>query len=85
MQAVDGGGSVYSGVDAWARIGKALPGWKLVSWLLLVPGIHFVAKRLYAWVARNRYRWNRELCKDGTCDLHINEPSASHKNIARDA
>jgi predicted DCC family thiol-disulfide oxidoreductase YuxK len=85
MQAVDGGGRVYSGVDAWARIGKALPGWKFLAWVLLVPGIHFVAQRVYAWIARNRYRWNRELCQDGTCDLHINEPPTSRKNIARDA
>ena len=31
MQAVDPGGRGYSGVDAWARIGLALPGWKLVA------------------------------------------------------
>ena len=71
MQAVDPGGRVYSGADAWARIGLTLPGWKLVAWLLLVPGIHFVAQHLYAWVARNRYRWNREVCEDGTCALHF--------------
>jgi predicted DCC family thiol-disulfide oxidoreductase YuxK len=73
MQAVDPSGRVYSGADAWARIGMALPGWNLVAWLLLVPGIHFVAQHFYAWVARNRYRWSRELCEDGTCALHITE------------
>ena len=71
MQAVDEGGRVYSGADAWARIGLALPGWKLITWLLLVPGVHFLAQHFYAWVARNRYRWNREVCEDGTCALHI--------------
>ena len=76
MQAVDARGRVYSGVDAWARIGLALPGWKLVAWLLLVPGIHFVAQHFYAWVARNRYRWNRELCEDGTCALHVDQSPA---------
>lgn len=82
MQAVDGAGRVYSGVDAWARIGKGLPGWKVLAWLLLVPGIHFVAQRVYAWIARNRYRWNRELCKDGACAVHIEQSSTSHKNIS---
>jgi predicted DCC family thiol-disulfide oxidoreductase YuxK len=77
MQAVDLGGRVYSGVDAWARIGLTLPGWKLVAWLLLVPGIHFLAQRVYGWIARNRYRWNREACEDGTCALHMNPPSNS--------
>ncbi len=75
MEAVDGNGRVYSGVDAWARIGLSLPGWKLLAWLLLVPGIHFIAGEIYAWVARNRYRWNQELCADGTCAVHLDHPS----------
>jgi predicted DCC family thiol-disulfide oxidoreductase YuxK len=80
MQAVDPHGRVYSGIDAWARVGLSLPGWKLIAWLLLVPGIHFVAQHFYAWVARNRYRWNRELCGDGTCALHVEQPSTPQKN-----
>ena len=79
MQAVDPRGRVYSGPDAWARIGLALPGWKLIAWLLLVPGIHFVAQRYYGWIARNRYRWNRELCEDGTCALHVDQRSNGRK------
>jgi predicted DCC family thiol-disulfide oxidoreductase YuxK len=79
MQAVDPRGRVYSGADAWARIGQALPGWKLVAWLLLVPGIHFIAQHFYAWIARNRYRWNRELCEDGTCTLHVEQRSTPKK------
>lgn len=71
MQAVDLNGRVFSGVDAWARIGRQLLGWNLVAWILLVPGIHWLAARIYAWVARNRYRWNRAACEDGTCNLHI--------------
>jgi len=77
MQAVDLHGRVYSGADAWTRVGLALPGWKLVAWLLLVPGIHFVAQHLYAWVARNRYRWNRQFCDTGTCALHVKPPADS--------
>jgi predicted DCC family thiol-disulfide oxidoreductase YuxK len=76
MQAVDPAGKVYSGVDAWARVGLALPGWKVIAWLLLVPGIHFVAGKIYAWVARNRYRWNRELCADGSCAVHMGHPES---------
>jgi predicted DCC family thiol-disulfide oxidoreductase YuxK len=74
MQAVDSNGRVYSGVDAWARIGLSLPGWKLLAWILLVPGIHFIAGLVYAWVARNRYRWNQELCADGSCAVHLDHP-----------
>jgi predicted DCC family thiol-disulfide oxidoreductase YuxK len=75
MQAVDSKGRVFSGVDAWARIGLSLPGWKLLAWILLVPGIHFIASLVYAWVARNRYRWNQELCADGSCAVHLDHTS----------
>jgi len=80
MQGVDTQGRVYSGVDAWARAGQALPGWKLIAWALLVPGVHFIAQSVYAWVARNRYRWNRDLCKDGACAVHLHPPSAAPKS-----
>jgi len=70
MQAVDSNGHVFAGVDAWARIGGLLRGWNLLAWILLVPGFHWLAAKTYAWIARNRYRWNRTACADGTCDLH---------------
>ena len=71
MQAVDPRGRVFSGADAWARIGMRLPGWNLLAWVLMVPGIHWVAQKTYAWIARNRYRWNREVCNDSSCRLHL--------------
>jgi predicted DCC family thiol-disulfide oxidoreductase YuxK len=70
MQAVDGNGRIHSGADAWARIGLALPAWRFLAWILLVPGIHIVAQHIYGWVVRNRYRWNHDLCADGSCALH---------------
>jgi predicted DCC family thiol-disulfide oxidoreductase YuxK len=75
MQAVDAQGRIFSGVDAWARIGMLLRGWTWIAWILLVPGIRWIAGKIYAWIARNRYRWNREACADGTCSLHL--PSSS--------
>jgi predicted DCC family thiol-disulfide oxidoreductase YuxK len=71
MQAVDSRGRIWSGAQAWARIGLLLHGWNLLAWLLLVPGIRWLAAKAYAWIARNRYRWNSSLCSDGTCSLHI--------------
>jgi predicted DCC family thiol-disulfide oxidoreductase YuxK len=79
MQAVDPAGRVYSGADTWARIGLTPPGWKLIAWLFLVPWIHFAAQHFYAW-ARNRYRLNRELCQDGTCAMHREQPSHSQES-----
>jgi len=75
MQAVDANGKVFSGSDAWAQIGGLLPGWKFVAWILLIPGIRWIARRVYGWIARNRYRWNRAVCDDGTCSPHVEKKS----------
>ena len=77
MQAVDANGDIYSGADAWARMGMVLPGWKLLARILLLPGVHWISARAYNWVARNRYRWNRDVCADGTCALHLPGDSPS--------
>ena len=71
MQAVDAQSRIFTGADAWARIGSLLPGWNLLAWILQVPGIRWLAARIYAWIARNRYRWNRTICEDGSCSLHV--------------
>lgn len=71
MQAVDANGRVYSGADAWARIGLLLPGWKFLAWILLAPGVRWLVAKIYAWIARNRYRWNRTICEDRTCHAHV--------------
>jgi predicted DCC family thiol-disulfide oxidoreductase YuxK len=77
MQAVDTDGRVWGGVEAWARIGRLLPGWKLIAWMLLVPGVRHLAARTYGWMARNRYRWNRAACADGTCAVHLPNKGSS--------
>ena len=79
MQAVDSRGRIYSGADAWARIGLLLPGWNAIAWILLVPGVRWLAGKIYAWIARNRYRWNRDLCEDGSCRVHVG-PGASPRS-----
>ena len=77
MQAISHSGNdegrVYTGAEAWAHIGMVLPGWKLIAWILLLPGVQVLARRIYGWIARNRYRWNRKACEDGTCSVHIPE------------
>jgi predicted DCC family thiol-disulfide oxidoreductase YuxK len=71
MVAVNPQGRAYKGADAWARVGILLPGWNLLAWILLVPGIHWLATRIYAWIARNRYRWSRTICNDDSCSVHL--------------
>jgi len=74
MQAVDSRGRVFGGAEAWARVGLLLPGWNLLAWVLLVPGIRWLSDGAYSWIARNRYRWNRAACADGTCSPHLPLP-----------
>jgi predicted DCC family thiol-disulfide oxidoreductase YuxK len=76
MVAVDPEGHTYKGADAWARIGLLLPGWNLLAWILLVPGIHWLARKIYAWIAANRYRWNRTVCNDDSCGVHVRSSSS---------
>ena len=77
MLAVGPEGRTYQGADAWARIGSRLPGWNLLAWILLVPGIHWLAGKIYAWIARNRYRWNRTICTDDSCRVHLGRAPSS--------
>jgi predicted DCC family thiol-disulfide oxidoreductase YuxK len=64
-------GAVFAGAEAVARLAARAPIW---GWLALgyyVPGVRSLAERTYAWIARNRYRWNKDVCDpDGTCHLH---------------
>ena len=44
-----------------------------------LPGIKAISDGLYAWVARNRYRWfgRTEDCEDGSCGVHVNAREAA--------
>jgi predicted DCC family thiol-disulfide oxidoreductase YuxK len=77
MQAIGADGRVSSGAEAWARIGMLLPGWKMVAWILLVPGVRWIAGEIYKLIAQNRYRWNRAACSDGSCSMHSGADSHS--------
>ena len=65
-------GEVLTGFEAVRRQVRYLP---LLAWLapiLRLPGMDWLGPRLYAFVARNRYRLNRLLgrpvaCDSGTC------------------
>ncbi len=64
---VDGQGRVYRGIDAWSRVLRELPGRRWIAHVMEAPGVHALAAKAYQWVARNRYRWNRDC--EGTCRL----------------
>jgi len=56
MRLVMPDGRIRVGADAIYEIIRQLPNWRWVAWLYRVPGIHALARLLYAWVAANRTR-----------------------------
>ncbi|MBI3962514.1 MAG: DUF393 domain-containing protein [Deinococcus sp.] len=66
MQLIDPRGQVSQGADALVRILWLLPGGPLVAWLYAVPGVPFLARYLYRWVAKNRYRLG---CQGRSCQV----------------
>ncbi|HLY72964.1 MAG TPA: DCC1-like thiol-disulfide oxidoreductase family protein, partial [Planctomycetota bacterium] len=61
-------GKIHSAHEGWFRLMNLAPlPLALLAWM--TPS--FVARPLYAWVARNRYRWFGKLCEAGTCRAHV--------------
>lgn len=62
-------GKVTGGFDAFRTVARGLPAlWALLP-LLFLPGVGYIGRRVYQWVARNRYKFNP--CDAETCNLHL--------------
>lgn len=72
MCVVSPGGARHWGAEAVRYLSRTLPRLWWLAPLMHLPGIMFVARPTYAWVARNRYRLmgKTEKCVDGTCIIH---------------
>jgi predicted DCC family thiol-disulfide oxidoreductase YuxK len=75
IHVIDEAGDLYAGFIGTRRMLREVPlGYPL--WLILqLPGMMWVGKRVYAFIARNRYAVNRAFgvdlaaCEDGACKL----------------
>jgi predicted DCC family thiol-disulfide oxidoreductase YuxK len=56
MQLVLPDGRVLSGADAVPELLRRIRGWGWVAGVFALPGIRPLARRLYAWIARNRMK-----------------------------
>ena len=64
-------GAVSTGAEAVARLVRAAPRWGFLAYGYYIPGLRSALDRIYAWIAKNRYRWNRDACDPGgSCHLH---------------
>ena len=56
MQLVLPGGRVVAGADAVPELLRRMPGLAWLAGAFALPGARPVARRMYAWMARNRWR-----------------------------
>ncbi len=56
MQLVVPDGRVLSGADAVPELLRRIPGWGWLARVFALPGVAPLARRVYAWIARNRMR-----------------------------
>jgi len=66
MHAVEDG-RIFSGHEGWFRIMRFAP-LPLALAAAVIPGA--LAKPVYGWIGRNRYRWFGKVCVEGTCRVH---------------
>jgi predicted DCC family thiol-disulfide oxidoreductase YuxK len=78
IKLVGGEGRVFGGAEAVARAiaTRGVPGaW---AYLYYVPGLRQLLDFLYAWVARNRYRFmGRTECASDACAVHLGRRPSS--------
>jgi predicted DCC family thiol-disulfide oxidoreductase YuxK len=60
-------GVASAGADGWFRLMRVAP--LRLRWLAWITP-RFVARPVYAWIARNRIRWFGRTCDAGTCAVH---------------
>jgi len=56
MQLVLPDGRVLPGADAMPELLRRMPRWRALASVFALPGMRPVARRVYAWIARNRMR-----------------------------
>ncbi len=64
-------GRVIRGADAIVYVMTKLPSLRLVSVLYRIPGMKWLASRIYQWIAKHRYDLfgKTEDCDSGQCSL----------------
>jgi len=46
----------WEGAGAVEELVRVLPGWRWIAWVFRLPMARPVARRVYRWIARNRYQ-----------------------------
>ena len=81
MYVIDARGGRHGGADAVRYLSRRLRVlWPLAP-ILHLPLSAYLWRWSYAQVARQRYRWNKQDCESGSCELHFGEKKESSLQI----
>ncbi len=64
MHLVSPSGAVWSGAAAARELARLLPMLRPFAWLFRLPGVMFLAERVYRWIAERRHRFG---CDSAVC------------------
>jgi predicted DCC family thiol-disulfide oxidoreductase YuxK len=73
MHVISPDGSIHGEEEAVRALLRFAPLYlRWAAWLFYVPGVPWIVRRLYRFIARNRYRLNgKTACDDGACAVHL--------------
>ncbi|MEH7389043.1 thiol-disulfide oxidoreductase DCC family protein [Bacillus sp. JJ1474] len=69
LHIISSGGKVRKGYDAIRYLLLLTPPLNLLGLCLYFPAMSFVGNPLYKWVAKNRHKFFRKKCDNGSCSL----------------
>jgi predicted DCC family thiol-disulfide oxidoreductase YuxK len=70
MWVITPSGDQYGGADAFRYLSRKLPALWLVMPCMHLPLCMPLWRSVYRWIARRRYQFSGQDCKNGSCHLH---------------
>ena len=74
MHVIEPDGRIWRGADALRLVLLLLPLGRVLGALMYLPGVIWLARPLYNWFARNRYRFggfSADACAGGACAVRL--------------
>ncbi|WNS74673.1 DUF393 domain-containing protein [Bacillus sp. DTU_2020_1000418_1_SI_GHA_SEK_038] len=69
LHIISSSGKVRKGFDAVRYILLLSPPLNLLGLCLFLPGMSFAGNPIYKWIAKNRHKFLRKKCDNGSCSL----------------
>ncbi|MBY0124180.1 thiol-disulfide oxidoreductase DCC family protein [Bacillus sp. S/N-304-OC-R1] len=69
LHIITSNGKVLKGYNAVRHLLLLSPPASLFGFFLYIPGMSFLGDPLYKWIAKNRHKFLRKKCDNGSCSL----------------